>query len=376
MSVEMSVSFADAPVAAFLVDPDSATHVVRPAPPSDFNEVGRRDNTRDVERTDAVFPVRELYRLEMNGSAAGVVSADVIKGQTVEVWVEYVVHGHRDLSTEQRERLAGLLDEHDGQPRDLEAWLQAQISDGWIRRDQIVIAGHLHLSKVAAAVDINASQRVALHALYGLDPQRLATRIELLSDESFTHWARNRGSSLVPIGFEPIGASDAADGRYSAEIPASGAGGVAAEAAIGGLLDRVTRVLVPSQCAGGFRRKDARMASVLASPEFKIEWRSATIRVGCARITIPVPIIRTRISNLICFIYYHQPTAADQAMAEIIRICAIRSALTGAVVGIVLGNPAAAMVTFKANFMSCLKEESFACLNPGVYVVKEAGPWI
>ncbi len=117
------------------------------------------------------------------------------------------------------------------------------------------------------------------------------------------------------------------------------------------------------------------MVSVAAWPEFKIEYWYQTIRVGCARIRIPVPTIRTRISNLIVFLYYHLPVQVDEAVFAILKACAIRSALTGAVVGIVLGNPAAAIVTFKANFTSCLKDEFFACLNPGLFLVKEAGTW-
>jgi hypothetical protein len=376
MSIELSIDFNEPRIAAFLADVNGVDFVERPPAPEGFSEVGRRENERDVERFPALFGLRELYRLEMNGSSAGVVSADVIMQQGLRVWVEYVVYGRSDLSADQRQRLEALLGLHDEQqPPDLEAWLVDQIRDGWILREQIVIAGHLHLRKRGNAQDVNASQRDVLFALYGQQGNRPPrSRIELLPEDGFTRWAEARNSRLVLIGSEPITQGIARDATVSAEIPASPQPGEAADAAIDGLLDEATRVLVPNRCVG-FRRINQRMVSVAGWPEFKIEWQFRTIRVGCARIKVPVPIMRTRISNLVCFLYYHLPEQADQAVFEILKACAIRSALTGAVVGIVLGNPAAAIQTFKANFTSCLKDESFACLTPGLFLVKEAGAW-
>lgn len=97
--------------------------------------------------------------------------------------------------------------------------------------------------------------------------------------------------------------------------------------------------------------------------------------MGCSSITIVYPVLQFRISELVLFVYYFYPNDVRRTVLKIIETCAIRSALAGGVVGVVVGNPGAAISTFNALFKRCIEREVKECINPGIVTIKERGNW-
>ena len=123
------------------------------------------------------------------------------------------------------------------------------------------------------------------------------------------------------------------------------------------------------------RRKDLRIMTILSYPEFRVIWKRATIKIGCARISFKYPVIQTRTAKRVLYGHYSIPKDLGYTLFRIAESCAIRAALAGAVIGIVLGNPGAAAVSFESLFKACVKRELEKCINAGLSMLKEVSPW-
>jgi hypothetical protein len=377
-SIEFSVNLNDPALADFLAEIKNTTgeHVQSSPRPSNFKEVRRRKNEQDIGTINVPFLVRELYQLKLNTVPQGTLAAEVFLEQSLNFWVEYVLFLKDDLPEEKVKKATNLVDEYD--PRispDLSAWITEQIKDGWLKEDEMALLADVHIQKSGPHRELNVTQREALFRLYGLQSPRPKARIDVLRETSFTDWAQKRYARLELVGTEAIRRNQPQVGREVAEVKAGTPPGSTAQSEVGKLLDDITRNILPTECRGDFRREELRLLSVLESPEFKIEWYTIAIKVGCAVIKFDVPRLLTRLAHLVAFIYYHVPKSYDEAIITIVKNCAIRSALSGAVIGIVVGNPAAAVAAFQSFFVDCLRQDAFACVNPGIFLVKEVGAW-
>jgi|GEM_PF-2296879 len=146
-------------------------------------------------------------------------------------------------------------------------------------------------------------------------------------------------------------------------------------------LDSITDVLVdkiiprPASICGIMKRYNYEIAKIAEWPEFKIEWRRKRIKIGCTRITITYPVLRTRKATLRFFIYFKVPKSITTAAFNIAKYCGKSSALKGGVIGIVSGNLALAIAAFKASFKDCVKREIKKCIYPGLFTVKVVTGW-
>lgn len=126
---------------------------------------------------------------------------------------------------------------------------------------------------------------------------------------------------------------------------------------------------------GELKRRDYKLLTISSWPEFKIVWVKVRIKIGCDTITISVPRVQTRTARLVAYCYISLPEHFFQTIGAILEACAIRAALEAGVIGIVLGNPAAAAAAFESLFKRCVADEVFNCLHPGLYVLKQRGNW-
>ena len=377
-AIDFSVRLDDPLLADFLADVASknSQFVQTASQPTGFKEAHRRKNESDTGTLDATFLIRELYRLKLKTVPQGTVAADVFLEQTLSIWVEYVLYLKDGLAADIVARAQRLVDEYNASNSpDLSAWISEQIKDGWIADSDLQLLADIHVEKVGKHREVNIAQRLALFRLYGIDPSPISTSIGILPETSFPRWATERNAELELIGTEATRRNQPQVGREVAELKPGTPPGSNAQTQVASLLDEVTRNILPSECRGDFRREQQRLVSVFAWPEFKLEWYTITIKIGCARIQISLPRLLVRISNLIIFIYYHVPKRFDEAILTILKNCAIRSALSGAVIGIVVGNPAAAIAAFQSFFVDCLRQDAFACINPGLFLAKEVGDW-
>ena len=391
VNIDFELDLSDPDVLDFLVDGTVDT-LTRPAlQPEGFTERARRNNDVDKATTAARYLQRERYAVVLAppqqpppspppGPAAqqGTVTCEVFCEQQITIQVNYVLYLKDGLPADVVQRAIELVAQYDQATHgDLAAWISEQIKDGWIAEADLRVAGEMVIEKQGTPRDLNASQRDALFKLYGIGGGHWQSRVHILynDDGSFSQWATRRRAKLEPVAIEPVYQSPPAPVREIAEVQAKNPPGSAADAQVGTLLDKALRDIVPVQCRGSMQREQVKLISVFAWPEFKLEWRSVRIKVGCARITIVVPVIRIRIAHLVLYMYYHFPRQVDQAVLTIVKNCAIRAALAGAVIGIVVGNPAAAITAFQSYLMSCVQQDAYECLNPGIFLVKEVTAW-
>ena len=377
-SIEFTVNVNDPQIADFLADRRELQIVRRANQPNGFSEQYRRDNTVDRNTADVPFLMREFYRLKLNNVPAGTVAAEVFLRQTLSFWVEYVLFLRDGLSQEVIDRAKTLVKEYDPNVvPDLSAWMAEKLKEGWITESDVALLADIHIEKVGLPADVNTTQRDALFRLYDLEHPASGAPIHILPEANFSRWANQRRATLELIDTEAVKANSPQIGREIAEVDVDAAKepGETAQGLLSSILDDVSRHILPTECAGGFRREELRMLSVLGWPEFKLEWQTISIRVGCATIQITVPVLRIRFANLVLFIYYHVPKTPDVAILTIVKNCAIRSALSGAVIGIVVGNPAVAIAAFQSFFVDCLRQDAFDCINPGLIMVKEVEGW-
>ena len=228
-------------------------------------------------------------------------------------------------------------------------------------------------------------QRVALFGLLGLPypgqgdpvPEPPHSDIGTGNDNddgsglSLPDWSRGRGNELRYVSRKIIfdDKEPPADPHYVEEVPNADDGSAADSA-----MDRILRDVVPSSCEPTHKKK-FRLLTLAGWIEFKIEWERKRIKVGCAKITIWVPRLRWREAKLVFYVYFKVSKNVIASALKIAEVCAIRSALGSAVLGVVTSNIAAAAAAFKPLFKRCIQQEIKKCLYPGLLMLKETRGW-
>ncbi|WP_250501738.1 hypothetical protein [Caballeronia sp. AZ7_KS35] len=134
-------------------------------------------------------------------------------------------------------------------------------------------------------------------------------------------------------------------------------------------------------CGGAqFRVRSYDIVTLLEYPEFKVDWRRFEVKVGCVRVVISLPIVQTRTGQLDLWAYVRTPDNADangKYFVQVLERCVFRAALSGGVVGIATGNLLAAIETFRAVFIECLKQalnDLVNCLLPSLALIGKTKP--
>lgn len=125
-------------------------------------------------------------------------------------------------------------------------------------------------------------------------------------------------------------------------------------------------------------RENMRIASIVAWPEFKIDWVDVSVRIGCVNVIFSVPVLRIRISSLVLYAYVVHVNNLEQVAIDTIRGCIVKAALLGAVVGVVFANFPVALAAFEAVFEDCVYFNLGAdavCMAPGLALLVESSAW-
>ncbi|RVH56249.1 hypothetical protein CN213_16000 [Sinorhizobium meliloti] len=121
-----------------------------------------------------------------------------------------------------------------------------------------------------------------------------------------------------------------------------------------------------------------RIATILQWPEFMVEWRLTSVKIGCVVVKLHLPVLRTRTTKLALFVFVHKVDGWDRYLFEAIVDCAWRSAAIGAVTGLILLNFAAGVAAFRGAFETCITNKFYSlipCLFPNLVVLQESSAW-
>lgn len=118
-----------------------------------------------------------------------------------------------------------------------------------------------------------------------------------------------------------------------------------------------------------------RLLKIAGYPEFKVEWIPQRVRSGCVTIIISVPKLMTRTASIFLYVFAAHPYDLAVMIRNVVQSCAVSSAFKGAVVGLVLGNFAAAVKIFMKEFKQCVKNEIKDCFDAGIKTQKSHTDW-
>jgi hypothetical protein len=375
LNSNISVSFSDAEAFSFLSGTQrqlidkSKTH-------PGFAYIGKQANPFPDEIQTVPYMIREIYRVNQRGNPVGIVSAEIIVAEDISFSVQHEVFLKDSLDPALKLRITALIGTYTRQDvQDFKVWLATKIQ-GALSEEDYVVDSLLEMKKVAPEPrEINTEQRDALFKLYGQNPTG-DWRARIEPEQNFGDWARNRGTTLQKIDSSPLRPSESTGPDTSMTVKEFESTKEAPTSA----KDKLAAVLADIEGrlrgdCGELKSESKKLVTLSKWPEFKIEWRAKTIRIGCVSITINLPIPRIRFSELTAYVRYQMPKSVEQTVWAIVQTCTIRSGLVSAVVGIILLNPAAALAAFQSSFTQCVQQEVVTCVNPGIVVIKVHEGW-
>lgn len=128
-------------------------------------------------------------------------------------------------------------------------------------------------------------------------------------------------------------------------------------------------------CSLDFNKQEWPIMELFEYPEFRLLWRDFSFEIGCGvRVVLTLPVLQIQISKLMLWAYARSPKSVGNIIERVITACAFNAALTGAVVGVVLGNFVAALEAFRGVFTECIKSklgDFISCLIPGLALISE-----
>ena len=146
------------------------------------------------------------------------------------------------------------------------------------------------------------------------------------------------------------------------------------------ILDEIAEEIAGDlNCDDYYKKKKKEVMTVLAWPEFKVVWYPKFVKLGCTRVKIWLPKLKTRIAEVVLYaVVAVSRRQADNTLLRIVGDCAIASAIVGSVVGVVLGNFLAAEAAFVALFKRCIVikvGQHVSCMVPTIALITEKGKW-
>lgn len=373
INTQINLDFSDSRIQKFLFEENQTQVTFDPPITQGFTAADERPNGELNPPTENIeFPITELWLLEQGNNPSGTIKVNVICGQELSIGIVYRLHLKDGIAEAPKNRALTLFAEYDPAIHgdDISAWVKSNLSDG-LESSMFILESVVTLEKVGTRYDVDDSQRRALLALYGQDDYDTSGQIHMVYNGDYTieQWGNETKATLRKIGEEQSKDDEPPVASEIQEVPPG-----QADQQLGTILDQITGAIIPSDC-GVMQREEHKLLTLLSWPEFKIEWRKKRIKIGCSTITITYPVLRTRTSRIVFYVYYSLPRSVGATVFKIASTCAIRSALGGGVVGIVMGNPAAALATFNALFKRCIEREVVKCIHPGLLTLKETGQW-
>ncbi len=127
------------------------------------------------------------------------------------------------------------------------------------------------------------------------------------------------------------------------------------------------------------RKQHKDVATLLSWPQFKVEWRRVSIRVGCVTMHIRVPRLYRRTAFKKLYIALVTHFEVEDWLWDVLFQCAVGSAIGASVLGFITANPGVAVAAFEAQFKACvwerIRREVFACLSESIFVGTIHSSW-
>ena len=389
VNFEVKVNFQEKELQNFLFDELSNKYKLEPTVPIGFTfdekDILINDKNKYSAYKDTIeFLVKEFWSVqqenisetEKNYLLNDKNEVVVVYGQEIEFNPEYRLYFKEggvndDVKSKIRDIIKIYDFQKDGEFID---WLKIKIDeDDKLSEDFFIIDTLIQLTKVNKKKEIDVTQRDALLKLYNdnTSPQ-LNSKVDLIpgNEETLFHWAKSLKIKITKTGEELAENFSPITDKNEIEVPK----GELNNLDIDNIVDGILGVLFPSDC-GEMRAFKEKLLTLFGWPEFKIDWQDIEIKIGCSKIIISVPVLKTRNASLVFYIYYQLPVNVDNTLKRIAFVCAERAALAGCVLGIITSNPAAAIIAFGDLFERCILEEVKKCLDPGILTIKEVDDW-
>ncbi|WP_321285371.1 hypothetical protein [uncultured Sunxiuqinia sp.] len=219
----------------------------------------------------------------------------------------------------------------------------------------------------------NKAQEEALYEKYCRDRETRSVEVDINNDNTripYSDWVKDSRLGLIELDskiyIEPEENSNVQDVDDPEDI------NVARQ--IG---QEITDVIIDLDCKKdpGVKPYTKKILTLLRWPEFKIEWKRKTIKIGCSKITIVYPKLYTRTVSLVLYAHYVVPTNLGLIIRSALEKCAIVSALQGGVAGVVMGNLPVAIAVFQTSFKICMEEYLLSCIYPSLLLLKNKSEW-
>ena len=329
--------------------------------------------------------VVETYRISQNGKLVATVDVTVPVKETVSLTILNHLFIRTTVPEPAKTAILTAFRDYDwGNTPDPNAYADAKMAAAGVTRDMFSVRQSYHIAKKAGARQLFTQERNALRTLYG---QNVAPE-QPLSDSRNRTW---RDSTLD---------LSSNDRKLVQEIPQQGykldlvntksVGKIpnkpldAMHQMVGkigdtpNVLDIINAELKGLDCQMG-KPIQKRIATVFAYPEFMVRWELVTIQIGCVRVLLTLPFLHIRLSAIVLWAYVGNPPNILPYVIAQLEGCAVKAVLTGALIGVVLSNFAAALATFRVVFVDCVSAipaNTARCLAPGLVLLTEPdGDW-
>lgn len=168
----------------------------------------------------------------------------------------------------------------------------------------------------------------------------------------------------VPV-TDPIRETEAADPKDGATIEA--------------VRDKIEILNAPADCAMLIRGEPIEIAAILSYPEFMIEWKVLSFKIGCVRINLEYPVLMYRMATMVLYAsLFHAPHEFDEYTEKVVVEVLRASAMVAAVTFYATGNFVSAYAMFKGAMLIGLIKifgTMIKCLLPEIFLIKKEGGW-
>lgn len=342
INIDGIISLGDARVHAFLLDKGADSITLQPTVPVGFvNDVeDRRDGTGSVME-GVEYLIDEVWSIEQKGSSTGVIKVTISLHQILSIDIGYYLFLRKDAPNSAKSHAKKLLNEYDPAVHgdNVHVWVNQNLGPD-LHPSMFVLDSAIRITKKGGPVEKNVTQRDAFLAFYqGSGSNELRSEVHLIGDMPLSRWAEDYKIKVRKIGEEYHNSDVPLQTQERREVPPG-----EADIHIDGILNEILKVVVPSQC-GDLRTERLKLLSIGGWPEFMIKWETKQVKIACSTISITYPVLMTRFSSLVFYVFFSMPRDLGRTVFKIAETCAIRSALGGSVIGVILGNPGAAQST-------------------------------
>lgn len=352
---------------------DKFLEILPKIPDNFYIDVNSYREKKSVYQNTINFLVREEYAVFQNKQNIGSNFFTTIYGQNIDVSVRAYLILKSDVTNEVKLQAENLVSQYnfttDG---DLYLWIKSKLTDV-LKEDMFIIDTSILIEKIGKRITIDDKQVQSFLTAYtdkNAYPKKSIIDIVTNANDKRTtlaDWAEDMKITFSKIGEQLL--TNEEHPKETKEIQTLPLGVKADDKALG-LINDILSTIIPTEC-GVMKPQQQRLLTLYGWFEIKVEWRQAIIENDCFKIVINYPVFLSRESRMVLYIYYATPENVGNTLLDIVIVCAKRAALAGGVLGLVLGNPAAAIVVFKTLFGRCVEEEIVKCSNPGILTLKE-----